>query len=579
MSHPRILLASQRQTKRLLLLNEITQSALTGSSLKEIMDLLARRVVEILAATGCFITRWDNERQVSIPFSAYGDGSAVFLNGESGSDGELFSQTVIQSKHAVFIENIIKSNLLRNHLAAHFPYNSVLVLPLKTIDQNLGCILIKYHRPHQCFFKGDLNHWEETASQISLAIASILSIEKEKQRRKEAELLQQATFAITSSLNLQEVLDNILTGLEQAVPFDSAAITLIEGDYLRIAALGGYSRHTRQVDEKIGKLDGLFSLLEFSNSPVILGDAQIHPKYVKWSKEGNDPIHGWMGVPLISYNSAIGFLMLNSHKRDIFTANHARLAQAFANQAAVAIENARLFEQVRNGRERLQALSEKLVETQENERRLIAHELHDEVGQELTGLQFILLMGKEGPDSEHIHAFSEAQGLVSSLMSQVRELSLNLHPGSLEDLGLLPALKAHFDRFQQQTGIRVHFDHLNLDRRFAAEIELSAFRVVQETLTNVARYAEVKDVDVVISADNALLNIQVEDHGQGFELDLLRDSRRSFGVTGIRERTYLAGGKFEISSKPGQGTRVVAAFPTNDKLERRGNDRQSINGR
>jgi GAF domain-containing protein len=92
-----------------------------------------------------------------------------------------------------------------------------------------------------------------------------------------------------------------------------------------------------------------------------------------------------MGVPLLVHDHSIGFLELNSRTRDIYTADHARLARAFANQAAVAIENAKLFEQVRNGRKRLQELSRKWVEFQEAERRLIAHELHDEIGQELTG--------------------------------------------------------------------------------------------------------------------------------------------------------------------------------------------------
>jgi signal transduction histidine kinase/ActR/RegA family two-component response regulator len=403
--------------------------------------------------------------------------------------------------------------------------------------------------------------------------------ESEEQRRTEAGLLLQATFAITSSLNLKEVLDHIMIGLEEAVPFDSAAISLIEDDCLIIAALGGSLRHTRQVGAKIGKSEGLFSLLETSRSPVVLGDAQKHPKYEQWSEGGKDPIHGWMGVPLIAHDRPIGFLMLNSQARDVYTPAHIRLAQAFANQAAVAIENARLFEQVQSGRERLQRLSKKLVEIQEAERRSIARELHDEIGQVLTGLQFILSLGKERPAAERIDVFNEAQALVSSLMSQVRELSINLHPAMLDDLGLLPTLKAHFERYQQQTGIKIHFDYKNLEMRFPAEVELSAFRVVQETLTNVARYAEVKEVDIAISVDGASLYVRVEDHGQGFDLDILKDSERSFGLVGIRERTYLLGGKFEILSKPGEGTRIVAIFPIVNKLERRKNDRQNAVGR
>ncbi len=577
--HARLLLATQRQAQRLMLINEITQKALAGNSLKEILEMLASKVVKMLAASGCYITWWDNEQLIPLPYAAHGPEKNIFMNSAPTSGEIVLSQTVLLSGHVLFLEDINESPSLENFRTAQSIPNAILALPLKIAEQYLGALLIKYCLPHPYILKEDTNHWEEIASQISLTIASILSIEKEKQRRKEAELLQQATFSITSSLDLKEVLDHILTGLKQAVPFDGAVITLVHGDYLRIEALRGSSRYLHQVGKKIGKSDGLFSLLESSPSPVILRDVQEHPKYELSGEKGEDLFHGWMGVPLVAHNHPIGFLELTSRARDVYTPDHARLAQAFANQAAVAIENAELFEQVRNGRKRLQELSRKWVEFQEAERRLIAHELHDEIGQELTGLQFVLLMGKEGNISNHISSFSEAQGIVARLISQVRELSLDLHPAMLDDLGLLPTLTAHFNRYQQQTRIQVHFYYENLDCRFPTEIELSAFRIVQETLTNVARYAEINKVDVFIVADDTSLNIRIEDHGRGFDMDILRDSQRSFGLSGIRERTYLLGGKFEISSKPGEGTRINAILPVGTKLERRGNDRQGFVGR
>lgn len=402
---------------------------------------------------------------------------------------------------------------------------------------------------------------------------------EQQQNRVEADLLQQAIVTITSSLDLQEVLNRILASLRQGVPFDSAAICLVEDDHYRIAAMGGSARHTRPLGDSISKSAGLFSLLEGSRTPIILDDAQSHPNYEQWSEGGKVTIHAWMGVPLIAFDNLVGYLTLNGQDHDVFTADHARMAQALANHAAVAIENARLFEQVRNGRERLQILSKKLVEIQEAERRYIAHELHDEIGQELTGLQFILEMGKEGPEELMRSALGEAQSLVATLMGQVRELSLNLRPPMLDDLGLLPALNAHIERYQQQTGMHVHFRAKNLEQRFSPEVENSAFRVVQESLTNVARYAWVSDIRVSVGADNSMLTVLIEDHGQGFDVELLKDNHRSFGIEGMRERTSLAGGKFEITSEPGKGTRIQAIFPTGQKLERRKHERESSIGR
>ncbi len=115
-------------------------------------------------------------------------------------------------------------------------------------------------------------------------------IEQEQQHRVEADLLQQAIVTITSSLDLQEVLNRILASLRQGVPFDSAAICLVEDDHYRIAAMGGSAHHTRPLGDSISKSAGLFSLLEGSRTPIILGDAQAHPNYEQWS-EGRKSDH------------------------------------------------------------------------------------------------------------------------------------------------------------------------------------------------------------------------------------------------------------------------------------------------
>jgi signal transduction histidine kinase len=521
------------------LMNEIMQIALAGAGLKEFLDLLAFKLVEILIVERCSINLWDQDKNVPIPF------------------------TCARAKKT-------------ENLGEYANQVSVMVLPLKTGERKLGEILIEYQEGHLVCEPGVSFYWDEFTAVITLALSNLVSIEQERKRRREAELLQQATATITSSLDLQNVLDLILTSLESEVPYDSAAICLVEGDHLTIAALGGSSRHTKRLGEKIGKSAGLFSLLENAQSPVVLADAQHHPKYEQWSKDGKVIIHGWMGIPLIANEYTIGYLVLNGHDRDVYNVDHAHLAQSFANQAAIAIEKARLFEQVRNGRERMQQLSKRLVEIQEAERRYISHELHDEIGQELTGLQFMLEMCKDGTNEERQRAIAEAQGLVTGLMAQVRELSMNLRPSMLDDLGLLAALKAHFERSKQKMGLQVYFQHRNLDRRFPSEVEVAAFRVVQETLTNVARYAEVKEVFVDIHSTETSLSLLIEDHGCGFDMDLLKDGQRSFGISGMRERAGLAGGLFEIYSKPGEGTRVTAEFPTEHTLERRKSDRQSI---
>ncbi len=249
------------------------------------------------------------------------------------------------------------------------------------------------------------------------------------------------------------------------------------------------------------------------------------------------------------------------------------LLRTFANQVSEVIAHARLFEQVRSGRERLYKLSQKLVEVQEAERRMIAHELHDQIGQELTAMNLTLDLCKGLQGEELAQMLAEAQALAGNLMDEIRELSLRLRPSTLDDLGLEPALAGFFKRFTRQTGIQVHAQFTGLDRRFSAAVETAAFRIAQEALTNIGRYAGVRDACVTVCYQQGELILTIQDHGRGFSLDFLNDRDRAFGINGMQERATLVGGYFDIQSQPGAGTTIQAVLPVEHPVERRRHDR------
>ncbi len=212
-------------------------------------------------------------------------------------------------------------------------------------------------------------------------------------------------------------------------------------------------------------------------------------------------------------------------------------------------------------RGRLQALSHRLLDIEENERRAIARELHDEIGQALTGLKLSLETAARLPQAPADAQIAAAVGVANDLIARVRNLTLNLRPAALDDLGLLPALLWHFERYTQQTGVRVDFRHQGLaERRFEHEIETVACRIVQEALTNVARHAQCAEVEVRVWADDALLNLRIEDYGIGFNA-LRRMNANSSGLLGMEERAAIVGGTLSIESQPGSGTQLVAELP------------------
>jgi PAS domain S-box-containing protein len=273
-------------------------------------------------------------------------------------------------------------------------------------------------------------------------------------------------------------------------------------------------------------------------------------------------------LPLCHGEQILGALNVYSAELAYFTDERMQVLQSFANQVAVAIQRARLFEQVRAGREWLQKLSRQLLEVQEAERRHIARELHDEVGQALTGLKLLLDMGTRLPADKVSASLGEAQAMVNELMALVRDLSLDLRPAMLDDLGLLPALLWHFDRYTAQTNVRVTFKHTGLERRrFAPEVETAAYRIVQEALTNVARHAGVGEVTVRLWADQDMLGVQIEDWGTGFNPEAALAAGDTTGLAGMRERAMLLGGQLTVESAPGAGTRVTAEFPLGHPVE------------
>ena len=181
--------------------------------------------------------------------------------------------------------------------------------------------------------------------------------------------------------------------------------------------------------------------------------------------------------------------------------------------------------------------------------------------QALTGLKLSLEMAGRLPQEPARESLDGALSLANDLISRVRNLSLDLRPAALDDLGLLPALLWHFERYTKRTGVQVDFKYQGLEgRRFDHGVETAACRIVQEALTNVARHARTGAVEVRVWVDDITLNLEVEDRGAGFDAEVSRGMSSS-GLAGMQERAAILGGVFTIDTHPGGGTHLVAELP------------------
>ena len=215
----------------------------------------------------------------------------------------------------------------------------------------------------------------------------------------------------------------------------------------------------------------------------------------------------------------------------------------------------------------LQLLSTRLIGAQEEERRNVARELHDEVGQALTAVQVELSVAGRRLKSAGFDAgvLSDAESIAHGALQTVRDISQLLHPALLEDLGLAAAIEWQARSFESRHGVRVVVQQEGLANRLPRAVELATYRIVQEALTNVAKHARATEIAITVRREDAGLEIAVEDDGSGFDPGDVTDTQRGLGLVGMRERVALLDGRVALESARGEGTRVRVRLPVSER--------------
>lgn len=407
--------------------------------------------------------------------------------------------------------------------------------------------------------------------------------EELRQYAARMEMLADISQALaTAGLDVQTVLETIVRQIAEVIG-DGCVICLLSSDeqWFEWAAF-----HHPKPEVK-ALMSSWFSLAPISAShgwtahvlrtgeplliPIVIPEQLrqgIQPDHLPFFEQVS--LHSLLIVPLRVESRVIGTLnLLRDDPGHPYTPEDQALLQELADRAALTIQNARLFEQVQGAHERLQALSRRLLEVQETERRHIARELHDEVGQVLTGLEFLLEIKTPLPAEEIQARLGKALRLADELATRLQELSLRLRPPMLDELGLLPTLAWHSKRYTDQTNIQVDFKYMGPERRLGADIETAVYRIVQEALTNVARHAQVGEVTVQVWVEPNSVRLQIEDAGVGFDLEAALAARTSSGLSGMYERAALLGGQLTVVSAPGAGAALIAEFPLGDPVGER----------
>lgn len=576
-------LEKQRLKSQLAAIYDLSRQMVLSPAVDKVAQVvldIARRVLEFESCALWLVDKADSELYLL---------DALTLNPEQAPRFPLDSEKsiialVAREGQAIFVPDVEKEP---RYLVLGSNEGSELAVPL-LVDQEVIGVLNVESRERDAFSGDDLRLLSTLASQAAVAIQNARLYEQAQQditersqaeeqirrRTRELEVLNEIVQSLTSSLDLQETLTLITQHTTQLLNVAATSILLYDAgnDDLWFAAASG-----EEADFVLGKRlkmgQGVAGWVAQHGEPVLISDVSQDNRWFRgFDRESGFETRSILCVPLRSKGQIIGSISAINKENGTFHQEDVWLLSSLAAPAATAIENAQLFEQVRTGREQLQALSRRLVEIQEAERGHVARELHDETGQALSYLLLGLsLLEREGGDpaavSERVHELEE---MVDEMLENLHRLAMNLRPATLDYLGLVAAMDQYVETLNNQHTMTVQFQAAGIEgERLPAIMETALYRVVQEALTNVVRHAQASRADVLLERRDNRLIVVVEDDGRGFDPRAALESGR-LGLFGMQERAEMLGGTMTIESAAGKGTTVVVEVPYDDSNSDRG---------
>jgi PAS domain S-box-containing protein len=429
-------------------------------------------------------------------------------------------------------------------------------------------------------------NWElhERVAQLRTAYDEI------ERRNEQLRAVNEAIGRMSSALNLHDVLENIV----------HTARTLVNSRYAALGVADEQGRITEFITSgitpaeraAIGPLPqghGLLGALIHDRSPLRIPNIAADPRSHGFPPN-HPPMTSLLGVPILYKEEPVGDLYFtDKFGADEFSEEDQDLVLLLANHAAVAIENARLYEEVRDSRDRLQVWNQELegkvaertqeiqryskemttrvLNAQEEERKRIARELHDDTAQSLSTLMINLDLLEPSIPADNVklrQGFDRVRAIAQRTLDAVRALSHDLRPTILDDFGLAAALYWFAEEYTKTFGVPVEVDVEDMpEEGLSPELELTLFRVAQEALTNSGKYAGASEARVSLAFPESQARLVVSDDGRGFNPETVASPTRhgGLGLYGMRERVELIGGQLAIQSAPGEGTRVEVDAP------------------
>jgi len=328
------------------------------------------------------------------------------------------------------------------------------------------------------------------------------------------------------------------------------------------------TRYVEGIHLRLG--EGIAGRVAQSGKSLLLEDISADPRAGNPDLISTEGLKAFTSVPLQAKGKVLGVLNVASRLPRRFTRNDMHLLNSIGDQLGVAIDQASLYERLKKARERYRRLARQTLVAQEEERKRLARELHDETSQALSGIELQLqalidtieMSGSQ--DTQFVTRLKKIQSLAIQVHNEISRLIADLRPALLDTIGLVPAIHQYAESSLHPLGVNVSMEIKGADRRFPAEYEAELFRWVQGAIGNIAQHSRAKNATITLVYQDDELSLCISDDGVGFDVSKITDieeSGRGRGVFSMKERIGLLGGTCQIESQPGQGTTVRGKVP------------------
>jgi len=408
----------------------------------------------------------------------------------------------------------------------------------------------------------ELRYLRFSARHIGLVIEAADRLRENEERLRALTAISEASALITESLDLKEVLQRIAHEAQHVIGASTAHVLLLDpetGVLQGAAATAPWAKRIHRLRIRVN--DSIAETAIRAHKTVVVEDARKDPRVSK-RMVNHFRTRALMLVPLFAAGRTLGVLSLVDTERPRrFGRETIRQVETLANHAAVAIDHARLHEELRSRERELRTLSGRITDAHESERRRISRELHDVIGQGLAAIGLELAAAEKTGiggafDPDRVNS---ARKLLRETAQAARRLSAELHPGILDDLGLVPALRWYCGEFARRSSLKIDLEAGALPE-IAAPAAAVLYRAVQEGLSNVLRHAGATRAIVALRRDGTAIRLELRDDGRGVSRPGKR-RRPGVGLLAIRERAAALGGVTKLEPSAERGAQLVVELP------------------